>query len=107
MESLLDSIEKSANEGACSVVTLIEIYSKYNKTNESMAKEITGLLLESKLKFIPVDMSISFSAARKKKPEIPIADAIIAATAESEKAVLVAADRHFDGLAPEILKFRK
>ncbi len=88
-------------------MTLIEIYSKYNKISDNRANEVTNLLLESKLRFIPVDIEISLSAAKKKKTGIPIADAIIAATAEQEKAVLVADDKHFDGITSEIFKFRE
>ncbi|MBI5035744.1 type II toxin-antitoxin system VapC family toxin [Candidatus Micrarchaeota archaeon] len=81
-----------------SVINLIEIYSKYLLRSPLDAEEKRNFLL-SRCELVGVSKDIALEASRlKAKHQLAIADAIILATAQLNKATLITTDKDFEGL---------
>ncbi len=104
---LLHEVDLGAAEGYISSVTLTELYSKYAKEGEEGANEVIDTVRGSKLRLVGIDEAIALRAGRYKLRSIPLADALIAASAFEQKAHLVAGpDGHFNGLGINIIRYR-
>lgn len=88
-----------------SVVNIYEVYKKVcNERSEQLAKELTAVMMQSKV--IDIDPRISVDAARLSfEKKIPMADSLIYVTARIENAVLWTQDYDLKGL--EGVKFIK
>jgi predicted nucleic acid-binding protein len=103
---LLDDVERERAEGYISSVTLTEVYYNYARIDEKLAHQRIDFVVASKLKTVPADGNIALQAGKYKLKSIPLADAIIAATAYEYKAHLVADDKHFKELGLNIINYR-
>lgn len=106
VSTLLDDVDREKVEGYISSVTLTEIYYTYARVDEKLAHQRIDFVVASKLKAVPVDGNIALQAGKYKLKSIPLADAIIAATAYEYKAHLVADDKHFKELGINIINYR-
>lgn len=85
-----------------SAIALAEIASKFDRAGLKFEKEF--LFIQSRSKIIPLTAEMALVAAklknkqRKKQGKFGLADAMMYATAQVEKGVLVTADRDFLGL---------
>ncbi len=78
-----------------SVINLYEIFVKYSKVSELKAIEMIGWV-KTKARIVGVSEDLALRAAQlKKKYNFSMADSIILATAEQEKAELITADTDF------------
>jgi predicted nucleic acid-binding protein len=95
-------------EGFVSAITLTELYYFYSRRiGERLAKERIEQLRLSNLKIIPIDEEIALKAGEYKLQAIPIADALIAASAQFIAAPVVTDDPHFELVNVSVLKFRE
>ena len=91
-------IDKSKAEGFVSAITLTEIYYLYSRrSGESVAKKRIEQIKLSNLKIVVIDAEIAIKAGEYKIKAVPIADALIAASAYSVGARVVTDDVHFAG----------
>jgi len=108
VESILKEIDENRADGFISAITLTELYYLYTRRiGEQVAKERIEQLRLSKLKIIPIDEVIALKAGEYKLQAIPIADALIAASAEFIAAPVVTDDPHFGQVNVSVLKFRE
>jgi ribonuclease VapC len=104
---LISDAESGVNEGLVSAITVTELYySLVRDRGEHEADIILEDLRQSRLKIVPMDGEIALQAGKYKLKPVPIADAIIAATAKVLNAKLVEDDEHFNGLGIELVNFR-
>ncbi|RLE66721.1 MAG: hypothetical protein DRJ47_01770 [Thermoprotei archaeon] len=104
---LLKGVDEDKIEGFISSITLTEIYYLYRrKVGEKIARKRVEQIRLSNLKIVPIDEEIALKAGEYKVKAIPIADALIAATAYSIGAKVVTDDKHFEGLDIKVVKFR-
>ena len=88
----------SSNEVITPVVILYEVYKKSKQTlNEESALRIVARLQETKVVPITPDLAV-FAADVSLRHRLPMADALVYATALSEKCSVVTSDPHFEGL---------
>jgi len=108
VESLLKEVESDRREGFVSTVSLTEIYYLYfRRFGAKAAEERTEQVKYSNLKTIAIDAEIAINAGKYKAEKgIPIADALIAATALATKSKIITADEHFEGLGVKVVRFR-
>jgi len=109
VEKLLEDVDNGKVEGYISVITLTEIYYLYAKrVDANTAKERVEMLKRSNLKIVPIDENIAVKAGEYKTlGGIPIADAIIGASAWFVKAEVVTDDEDFEKMKDiKIFKFR-
>lgn len=95
VQKILSKVEKDEIEAAISVITLTEIYYKYlQEKRPDLAKErIQAIKYAIYLKKIGIDEEIAVKAGEfKGKYGISIADALIAATAYFEDAIIISDD---------------
>jgi len=105
--NLLKGVDENKIEGFISSITLTEIYYLYRrKVGEKIARKRVEQIRLSNLKIVPIDEEIALKAGEYKVKAIPIADALIAATAYSIGAKVVTDDKHFEGLDIKVVKFR-
>ncbi|MCD6368497.1 MAG: type II toxin-antitoxin system VapC family toxin [Thermoproteales archaeon] len=105
--NLLKGVDEDKIEGFISSITLTEIYYLYRrKVGEKIARKRVEQIRLSNLKIVPIDEEIALKAGEYKVKAIPIADALIAATAYSIGAKVVTDDKHFEGLDIKVVKFR-
>jgi predicted nucleic acid-binding protein len=108
VELILKAIDENDAEGFVSAITLTELYYLYARQfGEGFAKERIGLIKHSNLKVISITEDIATKAGEYKIKAIPIADALIAASAHSVDASVVTDDEHFDTLAVKVVRFRE
>nr|MDO8062474.1 type II toxin-antitoxin system VapC family toxin [Candidatus Freyrarchaeum guaymaensis] len=107
VEKLLGEVDEDKAEGFISSITLTEIYYLYSRRvgGEVARKRVEQIRL-SNLKVVPIDEKVALKAGEYKVKAIPIADALIAASAYSVGAKIVTDDKHFEGLDVEVVKFR-
>jgi len=107
VEKLLREVDEDKAEGFMSSITLTEIYYLYSRRvgGEVARKRVEQIRL-SNLKVVPIDEKVALKAGEYKVKAIPIADALIAASAYSVGAKVVTDDKHFEGLDVEVVKFR-
>ncbi|NOQ36190.1 MAG: PIN domain-containing protein [Methylococcaceae bacterium] len=83
-----------------------ELY-KWVARKESIQLALEAIALTEQTKVIPLSTSIALSAADfSAKYKLSFADAIIYATAQSHKAILITSDDHFENL-PNVIYFKK
>lgn len=108
VEALLREIDENKVEGFVSAITLTELYYLYaRRIGEQVAKERIEQLRLSNLRIVPITEEIAMLAGEYKLRAIPIADALIAASAQLVDAPVVTADEHFEKLDVPVLKFRE
>lgn len=80
----LDALEKTANHGLVPSIVILELYKiQLERFGKDVAETRLNSVLKSKLHIINLDSAIAIQAAklRCKYPQLPTADAVIAATA--------------------------
>ncbi len=104
-ETIKEMLEKE-KDVCVSAITLTELYYLYaRKSGRKIASERVDQVRYN-LKVIPIDEKQAIQAGKYKTKKIPIADAIIAATAESIRAAVVTDDPHFEMTNATIIHFR-
>ena len=109
VEKLLAEVDCGKAEGYISAITLTEIYYLYSRrVNVDTAKKRVEMLEQSNLKIVPLDERIAVKAGEyKASSSIPVADAIIGASAYFAGAEVVTDDEDFEKMRDvKILKFR-
>jgi predicted nucleic acid-binding protein len=108
VEAILREIDENKVEGFVSAITLTELYYFYSRRiGERLAKERIEQLKLSNLRIVPITEEIAVLAGEYKLRGIPIADALIAASAQLVAAPVVTADEHFEKLNVSVLRFRE
>lgn len=98
VQAILRAVESGRVHGLLSAVTLTELQYLIGRTDSKLAEERLGQL-RSALQTVPVEANIAIEAGViKTHKAIPIADAIIAATARLLGVRLLTDDPHFAGL---------
>jgi ribonuclease VapC len=107
VEKILSDIDENKVEGFVSAITLTEIYYLYSRrSGESFAKKRIEQIKLSNLKMVVIDDEIAIKAGEYKIKAIPIADALIAASAYFIGAKVVTDDERFEKLEVGVVKFR-
>jgi len=107
VEKLLKEVDEGKAEGFISSITLTEIYYLYSRrAGIRVARERIEQIRLSNLKVVAIDEETALKAGEYKVRAIPIADALIAASAYSVGAKVVTDNEHFEGLDIEVVKFR-
>ena len=98
VRDLIRRIEEGTIDGFISSITLIEIYYKYfREAGEEIAMRRTDQLRFSSFQIVPIEDRVALLAGEiKGKHAIPIADAVIGATAIILDGDLVSDDSHFE-----------
>ena len=108
VEKILSEIDENKAEGFVSAITLTEIYYLYSRrSGKDIAKKRIEQIKLSNLKMIVINDEIAIKAGEYKIGAIPIADALIAASAYFVGAKVVTDDEHFEHLDVEVVKFRE
>jgi len=95
VETLIGEVDAGRSEGFVSAVTITELWYLIARRDETEAENAIATVLGS-LEFVPMELTISRQAGRfKAAKRIPIADAIIAATAWAAGATVVTDDKDF------------
>lgn len=107
VEKLLREVDTGKAEGFISSITLTEIYYLYSRRlGEEVARKRVEQIRFSNLRIVPIDEDVALKAGEYKVKAVPIADALIAASAYSVGAKVVTDDKHFEELDIKVLKFR-
>lgn len=107
VEFLIQEVDSGKAEGFVSSLTLTELYYLYARDSEQKADEVIDDIKSSKLKLVSADEIIALRAGRYKLKSVPVADAIIAASAFECRAHLVAGpDEHFRALGINIISYK-
>ena len=107
VEKILKEIDENKAEGFVSAITLTEIYYLYSRERgEDFAKRKIEQIKLSNLKMVVIDDEMAIKAGVYKIKAIPIADALIAASAYFVDATVVTDGEHFEKLDAEVVKFR-
>ena len=102
VESLVLAVDAGRSEGFVSAVTITELWYLIARRDETEAENAIATVLGS-LDLVHMELTISRLAGRfKAAKRIPIADAIIAATASALGAVVVTDDPDFQGLGVDV-----
>ena len=108
VEAILKEIDENKAEGFISAITVTELYYLYSRRiGERLAKERIEQIKRSNLRVVPITEEIAMKAGEYKIKAIPIADALIAASAHSIDATVVTDDEHFEKVNARVLKFRR
>ena len=107
VERILVDIDENEAEGFICSITLTEIYYIYSRrVGKEYARKRVEQIRSSNLKVIAIDDDIALKAGEYKVKAIPIADALIAAAADSVNAKVVTDDEHFQKVGVEVIRFR-
>ncbi|MHA1505869.1 MAG: PIN domain-containing protein [Candidatus Asgardarchaeia archaeon] len=107
VERILKDVDEGKVEGFVSSITLTEIYYLYSRRmGRDIAKKRVEQIIFSNLRIVAIDEKVALKAGEYKIRAIPIADALIAASACSIGAKIVTDDKHFEGLDVEVVNFR-
>jgi len=107
VERILREIDENKAERFVSAITLTEIYYLYlRRIREDFAKKRIEQIKVSNLKIVTIEEEIAVKAGEYKIKAIPIADALIAASAHFVEAKVVTDDEHFEKLDLEVVRFR-
>lgn len=107
VEKILKEIDENKAEGFVSAITLTEIYYLYSRERgEDFAKRKIEQIKLSNLKMVVINDEIAIKAGEYKIKAIPIADALIAASAYFVGAKVVTDDEHFEKLDVSVVRFR-
>jgi len=106
VERILREVDEGKAEGFVSSITLTEVYYLYlRRAGKETARKRVEQIKLSNLEVIAIDESVALRAGEYKVRAIPIADALIAASARSAGAKIVTDDRHFEGLDVEVINY--
>ncbi|RZN33435.1 MAG: type II toxin-antitoxin system VapC family toxin [Methanophagales archaeon ANME-1-THS] len=107
VEVILKEIDETRAGGFISAITITELYYLYSRRiGERVAKERIEQLRRSNLQIVPINEDIAMRAGEYKIQAIPIADALIAASAYLIDAPVVTDDEHFEEVNVQVLRFR-
>lgn len=107
IERILREIDDNNAEGFVSAITLTELYYLYSRTRgERSAKDRIEQIKHSNLKVVVITAEIAMKAGEYKVKAIPIADSLIAASAQSVGAPVVTDDEHFETVGVKVVRFR-
>ena len=107
VEKILRDVDENKAEGFVSAITLTEIYYLYaRERGEDFAKRKIEQITLSNLMMVEINEEIAIKAGEYKIKAIPIADALIAASAYFVGAKVVTDDEHFEKMGVEVVKFR-
>ena len=96
IKNLMDAIQSGESEGFVATITLTELAYIYSRRADTATATLRVMQIRhSKLHIIPLTAEIAVHAGTLKQPKIPVADAIIAASALSVNASVVTNDPHF------------
>lgn len=97
VEQILKEIDENCVAGFVSAITLTELYYIYlRRKGEQFAMVKIEQLKHSTLKVVAINGDIALKAGKYKVEAIPIADALIAASAHAVSAHVVTDDEHFE-----------
>jgi len=102
----VEDIIEDNSELYISSITLTEIYYIYSRRRDEKTAEERVDQLRYNLEVVGIEDEEAINAGRYKKSEIPIADALIAACANSVDASVVTADDHFEDIDIDLVNFR-
>jgi predicted nucleic acid-binding protein len=106
VEVILKEIDENRADGFISAITITELYYLYSRRiGERVAKERVEQLRRSNLQVVPINEDIAMKAGEYKIQAIPIADALIAASAYLIDAPVVTDDEHFEKVNVQVLRF--
>jgi predicted nucleic acid-binding protein len=107
VEKILSDVDENKAEGFVSAITLTEIYYLYaRERGEDFAKRKIEQIKLSNLMMVEINEEIAIKAGEYKIKAIPIADALIAASAYFVGAKVVTDDEHFEKMGVGVVKFR-
>jgi ribonuclease VapC len=107
VEKILKGVDENRAKGFVSTITLTEIYYLYSRRlDEDFARKRIEQMKFSNLKMVVINEEIAVKAGEYKVRAIPIADALIAASAHFVGAKVVTDDDHFEKLDLEVVRFR-
>lgn len=108
VEKLLSEVDSGKLDGYISAITLTEVFYLYSRERgRKIAEERVEQLRLSNLKIIPISEDVAVKAGEYKIKGIPIADALIGASAWFVSAGVVTDDEHFEGMnGIEVVRFR-
>ncbi len=108
VERLLSEVDSGNADGYISAVTLTEVFYLYSREKgRKFAEKRVEQLRLSNLKIVPISEDVAVKAGEYKIKGIPIADAIIGASAWFVNAKVVTDDEHFEEIGEvELVKFR-
>ena len=107
VEKILSDVDENKAEGFVSAITLTEIYYLYaRERGEDFAKRKIEQIKLSNLMMVEISEEIAIKAGEYKITAIPIADALIAASAYFVGAKVVTDDEHFEKMGVDVVKFR-
>lgn len=103
---LVEEILNKDDEIFISSITLTEIHYIYSRRMDEKTAEERVKQLKYNLDIVKIGTNEAIKAGRYKIDSIPIADALIAACADSVDAAVVTADPHFDKTDADVINFR-
>ena len=107
VEKILNDVDENKAEGFVSAITLTEIYYLYaRERGDDFAKRKIEQIKLSNLMMVVINEEIAIKAGEYKIKAIPIADALIAASAYFVGAKVVTDDEHFEKMGVGVVKFR-
>ena len=99
----MDTIQHGDAQGYVATITLAELAYIYTRKADAPSARVRVMQIQhSKLTLIPLTAEIAVDAGTIKRPGIPVADAIIAASARSVGASVVTNDPHFSEIGVEV-----
>jgi len=108
IKKYFDAVQSGETEGFVATITLTELaYIYARKTDAATARLRVTQVQGSKLNIIPLSPEIAVEAGLPRQPGIPVADAIIAASARAAGAAVVTNDAHFIDMGVEVREYRK
>ena len=106
--AILEEIDENKAEGFISAITVTELYYLYSRRiGERLARERIEQIKLSNLRIVTINEDIAMKAGEYKVKAIPIADALIAASAHLIDALVVTDDEHFEKVNVRVLRFRE
>lgn len=102
----VEEILENNSELYISSITLTEVYYIYSRRVDEETAEERVNQLKYNLEVIGIEDEEAIKAGKYKESDIPIADALIGACAESIDASVVTADQHFEEIDVEVVEFR-
>lgn len=96
VQRILRSVESGRIQGFVSAITLTELQYLYSRIDQKLAEERVEQV-RSALQVVPIEANVAIEAGRiKSRAPVPIADAMIAATAILLNALLISDDPDFE-----------
>jgi len=104
--NFVEEIIENNSELYISSITLTEIYYIYSRRVDEEAAEERVDQLRYNLEVVGIKDKEAIKAGKYKENDIPIADALIGACAESVNASVVTSDEHFEDIDIEVVDYR-